>query len=42
MLGATAKNLGAQSYSVGDPGYWASVRQQHWDGLLFYRTQIRN
>ena len=27
MLDAT------ESYSLGDPGYWAPVRQQPWDGL---------
>ena len=34
IASATAKHLGAQSYSLGAPGYWAPVRQQPWDVLL--------
>ena len=30
VLGAAAKNLGAQSIFLGTPGYQAPVRQQHW------------
>ena len=33
MLGATAEDLGPQSYSLGTPGYWAPVRQQPCMGL---------